>query len=165
MTDAELAEEKSNPTCCNGCNDSSNEKNDAMMLNISKACLPPIATAETTVFNFSEGFSSTCFDKMLQHADLHNARERMMKRQNDGVAIKDRLAKLPKLSAGNLVKAGTNRLGKDIHQLMVDRREEKERMKKQKLDLIREDWQKVLTAHVEFVNLSKPESTWIIKDL
>ena len=48
---------------------------------------------------------------------------------------------------------------------MVDRREEKERMKKQKLDLIREDWQKVLTACVEFVNLSKPESTWIAKDL
>ena len=45
------------------------------------------------------------------------------------------------------------------------RREEKERVNKQKLDLIREEWQKALTAHVEFTNLSKPESAWTAKDL
>jgi len=140
MTDAEIAEEKSNPIYYNGCNDSSNLNNDAMMPTISKACLPSMASPETTVFNFSEGFSSTCFDKILQHTNLHNARECIMKCQNDSIIIKDRLAKLTKLSAGNLVKAGTNRLGKDIYQLMVERREKKERTNKQKLNLICKEW-------------------------
>ena len=165
MTDIELAKEKSNPMHCNGCDESSNPNNDAMMPNISKAHLLPVATAETTAFDFSKGFSSAYFNKTLQHADLQNARERVTKCQNNGVAIKDRLAKLPKLSAGNLVKAGTNRLDNNIYQLMVDRREEKECANKQKLDLIYEEWQKVLTARIEFVNLSEPESTRTTKDL
>ena len=163
MTDAEIAEEKSNKLCSDGCNDGTNENK--LMLDVSKAYLPSAASPETTAFNFSDGFSSACLDKMLQHADSHNARERIMKRQNGGIAIKDRLAKLPKLSAGNFVKAGANRLGKDIFQLMVEQREEKERADKQKLDLIRDEWQKALTACVEFANLLKPELAWTVKDL
>ena len=107
------------------------------------------------MFNFSEGFSSTFLDKIIQQNDLHDARERIQKRKNYGSRIKDRIEKTPKLTAGDLVKAGTNRLGKEICQLKIERREEKGRIEKQKRDSIREEWQKVLGSYNDFKNEGK----------
>ena len=49
----------------------------------------------------------------------------MKKRQEDGSNVRDRLSKFSKLSAGNRVKAGANRIGKDAFKLMKERRLEK----------------------------------------
>ena len=63
----------------------------------------------------------------------------MQKRKNEGLSTKERISKLQRFNAGNLVKAGTNRLGKDVHKLMVERRMEKERLEKMKLDALSDD--------------------------
>ena len=48
---------------------------------------------------------------------------------------------------------------------MVKRHKEKERVNKQKLNLILDEWQKVLTGHIDFTNLSKPELARTAKNL
>ena len=44
----------------------------------------------------------------------------MRKRQEEGPSIKCRLSKFATLMTGNLVKARTNRLGKDTLELMIE---------------------------------------------
>ena len=44
---------------------------------------------------------------------MHEARERIRKRQEEEMAIAERLNTCAKLSAGKIVKAGTNSLGKN----------------------------------------------------
>ena len=97
------------------------------MLTISNEYLIQREDSDNLHFNFNNGFSSTCFDKLIQHKDLYEARNRMLKRQNYGALIKEWLSKFQKITAGNIVKAGTNHLGKDVYALMVERRMEKVR--------------------------------------
>ena len=72
--------------------------------------------------------------------------------------MKDRLSKFLIISARNLVKASINCLEKDIVDLMKERRLEKERLEKEKLDVIRDEWKKVLLAYSEFHKMKKPQS-------
>ena len=87
-----------------------------------------------------------------------------MKRKNEGSSVKERLSKHQKPTAGNLVKAGTNRLGKDTLELMIERRHEKERVEHDKFTATRDEWKKTLFAYSEFKEVNKPEAMWAIKD-
>ena len=55
-------------------------------------------------------------------------------------------------------------MGKDILQLIVEYRQEKENLQKEKLNTIYEEWQKVLTFYSTFKESNKLIGTWIIKD-
>ena len=77
---------------------------------------------------FKSGFASECFEKIVRHDDLHHARQNSRKRQEKGAIIKGRLSKFANLTTRNLVKSSTTRLGKDILDLMVERRSEKKRL-------------------------------------
>ena len=48
--------------------------------------------------------------------------------------MKDRLLTFSKLSVGNLVKAGTNRLGEDVLDLMKESRVERLRVEQERTD-------------------------------
>ena len=77
---------------------------------------------------------------------------------------KEQLAKHQKRSSGNLVKAGTNRLGRDVCELMVEHRAEKEWWEKDKMDNMRQELQIILSAHVDFYRIGKAVSAWTVKD-
>ena len=63
--------------------------------------------------------------KIVQHSDLQHSRESILKRKNEGSSVKERLSKVQSLTAGDLVKSGTNHLRKDTVDLMKERRIEK----------------------------------------
>ena len=87
-----------------------------------------------------------------------------MKRKNDGNGTEERLSEFSELSAGGLVKVGTNCLGKDVVDIMIERRAEKEVLEKENLESLRSDWQKVLNTSSEFEQTEKPISLWMAKD-
>ena len=162
MTTAEIGHENNNALCSKGCNEGIKSL-DSSLPKMSTSCLPA-SNAHSVTMNFSDGFAATCLERIVQHKDMHQARENITKRKHDGNSIKERLSKFSKLSAGNLVKAGANRLGKDTIDLMIERRMEKERAEKDKLDAIRSEWKKVLLAYSEFHEKNKPQHLWNVKD-
>ena len=87
---------------------------------------------------------------------MHEARERIKKRKEDGTSIKDRLSKHGNISTGNHAKAGTNRLGKDTFELMKERSIKKEREMKDKLDEARRNWEKIVSDASTFLQTQKP---------
>ena len=78
--------------------------------------------------------------------------------------MKERLSKHARLSSGNHVKAGTNRVVKCAHELMVARRVEKEHQLQEKLDKYRADWEKMLNDVNEFLQQQKEKRLWTAKD-
>ena len=105
-----------------------------------------------------------CLEKLIQYNDSHQARERINKRKNTGTTIKERLSKFQKLSAGNIIKAGANRLRKDLVDIAIERRLEKERLQQDKLDALRSQWEQMLLAHSAFKEQNKNQSLWTAKD-
>ena len=148
MTIAEIEHKRINSLYTKGYNEGIKSL-DLSMPNISKSYLPTSNSTNVTM-NFSDGFAATYLETIIQYKDLYQARENITKRKHDGNCIKERMSKFSKLSAGNLVKAGTNRLGKDIVDLMMERCIKKERLDKEKLDSIRLEWKKVLLVYSEF---------------
>ena len=121
-------------------------------------------TASEIKFNFQSGFSATCLDHISQCNDMHKARERIRKRQEDGMTIAEQLSKCAKLPAGNIVKAGTNRLGKTILDLIIERLNMKERELQKKIETERQEWTKTLHKALEFLKTEKPKDELTVKE-
>ena len=101
-------------------------------------------------------FDANFLDKIMQHQDLHETGERMKKCQEDGSGAKDRLSKFAKLSAGNHVKSGANRMGKDTFEVMKERHLEKEWELKEKMDEARRNWGKASSDASTFLQEKNP---------
>ena len=93
---------------------------------------------------------------------MHDARENARKCQDEGASTKDRLSKFVKLSARNLVKAGTNRLGKDAFDLVKEYRVERPRVEKERPDAVHSELQAVLDAASEFIATQNPDNDWTV---
>ena len=101
---------------------------------------------------------------MLQQQDLHETRERASKHQKEGSDAKERLSEHARLSSGNHIKAGTNRVGECACELIIERRIEKEHQLQEKLDKSRADWEKILNDANEFLQQQKEKRLWTAKD-
>ena len=155
MTSEEREAEKIKPLCYkNKCS----EEESMLALNlptINSTYLKEIA-ASIIKFNFQNRFSSVYLDKIVQHGELREARERIRKRQEEVSTIKDRLKKITKFNACNHVKAGANLLGKTTLDLMTNMRKEKERTRQEKLGTKRQELANVFNDASEFLTMQKP---------
>ena len=64
----------------------------------------PAEPSESTILSFQSSFPSQCYEKIIQHQDLHQARERISNHQKEGSDVKETLSKHARLSAGNRMK-------------------------------------------------------------
>ena len=71
-------------------------------------------TSEQQVVNFSQGTAAFCLDKIVQHADVQAARERIKTNHQEGKSFQDKLRTIKTMTAGQLFKAKGCRIGKDI---------------------------------------------------
>ena len=134
------------------------------MPNMPKECLPTMSAASETQLNVVNGCSTTCLKKIVQHSDLHHARESFLKGKNEGSSAKERLSKVQRLTTCDLVKARTNCLGKDVLDLTKERRMEKQRALQDNLDGVRDGWVKILAAHSEFKEKEKAQCSRTVKE-
>ena len=124
MTDIERTEREAKSWRMKPINDTNKNLHVSQMPTMCKDFTAPKIN-NTPKLNFAGGFSAVCFKRITQHSDVHQARERILKRKNEGSSIKEGLSKEQKLTAGNLVNASANRLGKDTLELMIERLREK----------------------------------------
>ena len=68
------------------------------------------------------------------------------------------------MTAGNHVKAGTNRLGKCSLELLIERHQEKEYQQQEKLDALHSEWAKMIHDTNEFTKENKPQVRWTVKE-
>ena len=67
--------------------------------------------------NTSQGFASFCIDKIIDHNDKMEARERIKQRQRLGKSKEEMLDEIKgKFSSGKLFKSGNVRIGQSLHQ-------------------------------------------------
>ena len=71
-------------------------------------------TSEQQVVNFSQGTAAFCLDKIVQHADVQAARERIKTNHQEGKSFQEKLRSIISITAGQLFKAKGCRIGKDI---------------------------------------------------
>ena len=114
--------------------------------------------------DFNDDFAAECSDTIAQDNDMKQERERIRKRQDIGCTIKERLAKFQNFASGNTMKTGTDRPGKDALELMKERRRQKERLKKEKIEKLRLEWQQSLDNYLSFRLSNKPIDRWIEND-
>ena len=69
-----------------------------------------------------------------------------------------------KVIVGNLIKAGTNWLSKDTHQLIAEQFKEKENVEQLEKDSIHVKQQEMLDLCTTFVAKGKPELTQTVKN-
>ena len=81
---------------------------------------------------------------------MYEARDRVRKCQEEGTTIAEWSNKCAKSSAGNIMKAGTNRLGKVIH-WMIELRKMKEREQHKKINNERQEWAKAMHKESGFI--------------
>ena len=124
----------------------------------------PAESSAATILNFQSGFSSQCFEKIIQNQDLYQARERISKHQREGSDVKERSSKHARLSAGNHMKAGTNRTCKCAYELIVEHFVKKERIEKEKIDTVRREWERILKEANELLPQHKYKSRSTTKD-
>ena len=71
-------------------------------------------TSEQQVVNFSQGTAAFCLDKIVQHAEVQAARERININHQEGKSFQEKLRSIISITAGQLFKAKGCRIGKDI---------------------------------------------------
>ena len=122
------------------------------------------ATDSAKALNYSSGSSARVLDSLISHGDMMTARERIKKSQDDGRLFAEKLAEARQVTAGQIFKAGSSRLGKtvfDIKQESINR--EIARVKAQHEGNIQK-YAATKKKADNFLALKKPYSLWTISD-
>ena len=85
MTPDEKLEELNISIYCSDSNsDISSLTDNLPTINANMLHQPKIIDETPPVLNFKDSFAARCADKIIQHEDMHIARERIKKRQDEG---------------------------------------------------------------------------------
>ena len=121
--------------------------------------------------NFEYGNAAHCLDSIVQHDQLHKARQRIKKEQENGKSLLEKINVSKRVTAGILVKAGSHRLGQTVFQVVKERAQAKADEIRRKItkakDTHNSDIKKadaVLSAKPPDANNSE-NPRWTIKDL
>ena len=82
-------------------------------------------TAEKQILNYGIGTMAWCLDSIVMSNDLQDARSKLRERQETDKSLKEKLIESKKITAGNLSKASSCRIGKtilDIQKVNVEKR-------------------------------------------
>ena len=122
--------------------------------------------------NYSSSTSAFCVDALVQNEDLMKSRERIKEEKSKGKDVREQLKLVKKLTAGNLFKVGTTRLGKtllDIHHENSRKESIKEREKlikeKAKYDESVMKAKEILDRNVPFDSLKVKEMHQVLAPL
>ena len=124
------------------------KKNDPTDLAIMPTFNPDLAVvpyiADQQILNFGKGTAAWCLDSMVMSHDLMAARERIRKSQIEGQTIKEKLQECKRLTAGNLFKCGSCRIGKTVFDIQKQNITQKRKNEKESANKAIQELQKAI---------------------